>query len=146
MPQNQTPKQARERSAKIAKALGLIAKGESVRKSCEGAGIPLTTFLENVDGEQYARARDSQADCHFNEMVDLEKDCEEGRLDPQAFRALLDSRKWRLARMRPKVYGDRQEIAHTSPDGSMSPKAVNLAAMTDDQLQAILKGKADASE
>jgi len=108
-----TQKQERERSAKIAKALELIADGESVRKSCGVAGIVVQTFLNNVDGGQYARARDAQADRHFDEMADLERECKVGSLDPQAFRALLDSRKWRLARMRPKVYGDRNEVEHS---------------------------------
>jgi hypothetical protein len=113
MARKQTQKEAQERSAKITKALELIAEGESVRKSCESAGIPVTTFLENVGGEQYARARDAQADRHFDEMADLERECLDGELDPQALRAVIDSRKWRLARMRPKAYGDRQEIDHT---------------------------------
>lgn len=107
---------------KIQKVLALMAEGQSVRKSCADAEISCSTFLKYVDGEQYARARDAQADAQFDEMVDLEEKCRDGFLDPQAFRALLDSRKWRLARMRPKLYGDRATVDHTSSDGSFSPK------------------------
>lgn len=107
---------------KIQKVLALMAGGQSVRKSCADAEISCSTFLKYVDGEQYARARDAQADAQFDEMVDLEEQCRDGLLDPQAFRALLDSRKWRLARMRPKLYGDRATVDHTSSDGSFSPK------------------------
>ena len=90
-----------------------IASGLSVRKACEAHGVKLSTFIEHVDREQYARARDLQADAHFEEMADLEEDCKRGDLDPQAFRALLDSRKWRLARMRPAVYGDKMAVENT---------------------------------
>lgn len=110
---------AKSNAVKIRTALELISGGQSVRKACEAAGIARTVFLENVDGDQYARAREAQADAHFDEMAELEAECRAGTLDPQAFRALLDSRKWRLARMRPRVYGDRVDV--TNSDGSMRP-------------------------
>lgn len=107
---------------KIQKVLALMAEGQSVRKSCADAEIPRSTFLKFVDGDQYARARDAQADAHFDGLIELEEQCRDGLLDPQAFRALLDSRKWRLARMRPKLYGDRATLDHTSSDGSFAQK------------------------
>lgn len=122
-------------AVKIAEALGLIREGKSVRKACEAAGIAMKVFLERVDGEQYARARDAQADAHFYEMAELEEQCKSGDLDPQAFRALLDSRKWRLARMRPKVYGDSSRLDLTSSDRSMTPTPmVDLSGFTPEQL------------
>ncbi len=60
---------------KIEDALSFITAGNSVRKSCERAGIEAPTFLKHVDGEQYARARDACADAQFDEMADLEKRC-----------------------------------------------------------------------
>jgi hypothetical protein len=118
----QAPKaKADDRAAKISKALDLIASGESVRKACDLAGIHEATFRANVDHTQYARARESQADTHFDEMADMERECRDGDLPPETFRALMDSRKWRLARMRPKVYGEKSQVDHTSSDGSMSP-------------------------
>jgi hypothetical protein len=140
------PSKPREnRSARIGKALEFIASGESVRKSCEMAGIAAMTFLDNVDGVQYARARDAQADCHFDEMADLERECREGTLDPQAFRALLDSRKWRLARMRPQVYGDKLGL-EVSGKGGGPIQVADLANMDDDQLQTILGERRDDAE
>lgn len=100
-------------TSKYKAVLADIASGLSVRAACEKSGVKLVTFLDNVDGEQYARARDAQADAHFLEMADLEEQCRQGVLDPQAFRALLDSRKWRLARMRPTVYGDKMAVENT---------------------------------
>lgn len=125
------------REERISLVLEHVSAGLSVRKACEAAGIALTTFLKNVDGEQYARARDAQADAHFDEMADLEEACRDGALDPQAFRALLDSRKWRLARMRPRVYGDRVTVDNTSSDGSMKPVpsvTLDLTGMTADEI------------
>ena len=108
-----------------------IASGLSVRKACEAHGVKLSTFIEHVDREQYARARDLQADAHFEEMADLEEDCKRGDLDPQAFRALLDSRKWRLARMRPKKYGERVAMEHSG----------TIATMTQEQIDAIYRAQ-----
>ena len=58
---------------KHAAILAEITAGLSVRKACEAHGVKLSTFVQNVDGEQYARARDAQADAHFEEMADLEE-------------------------------------------------------------------------
>ena len=100
-------------TTKYKAVLADIASGLSVRKACEAHGVKLSTFIEHVDGEQYARARDLQADAHFEEMADLEEDCKRGDLDPHVFRAMMESRKWRLARMRPRKYGDRVEVENS---------------------------------
>ncbi len=129
---------------KIEAALVLIAEGNSVRKSCAWAGIEAPTFLKHVDGEQYARARDACADAQFDEMADLEKRClgvelKEGDepLDPNRLRAVIDSRKWRLARMRPKMYGDKVGVELTGKDGG-PVQHLDVRQMTDEQLHAIL--------
>ena len=114
----------RKKDNRIDKVLELVASGQSLRQACEAAGMPAPTFLRERDknpalAEQYARAREAQADAHFDEMAELEAECRAGILDPQAFRAMLDSRKWRLARMRPRVYGDKLDV--TNSDGSMRP-------------------------
>ncbi len=129
---------------KIEQALAFITQGNSVRKSCEWAGIEAPTFLKHVDGEQYARARDACADAQFDEMADLEKRClgielKEGDdpLDPNRLRAVIDSRKWRLARMRPKMYGDKVGVELTGKDGG-PVQHMDVGAMTDEQLQALV--------
>ena len=126
-----------DQKAKIKQALTLITGGSSVRKACEEAGIPKTTFLENVDGDQYARARDAQADVHFDEMSDYEQQCLDGDLDPQVLRSVIDSRKWRLSKMRPKVYGDKSHLEVFGKDGGPLQIA-DLSAMSDEQLQQLL--------
>lgn len=112
-------------TTKYADILSDIRTGMSVRGACEKHNVAVSTFVENVDGEQYARARDSQADAHFAEMTELEQQCLHGELDPQALRAVIDSRKWRLARMRPKVYGDKQAIEHSGSIGVLSQEQID---------------------
>lgn len=115
---------------KIAAVLAMIADGSSVRKSCRAAGIAPSTFLENVDGEHYARARDAQADAHFAEIAELEESCRVGKMPPDRLRAIVDSRKWRLARMRPKVYGDKSTLEHTGDGGG--PLTIQIVRFGDD--------------
>lgn len=106
------PVKAKDWSKQINKALESIADGESVTKSCEKAGITKANFLKLVDGDRYARARDAQADAQFADMDDKERECLNGKIDPQVFRAAMDVRKWRLARMHPVRYGDRAQVDH----------------------------------
>lgn len=63
----------------------------------------------------YARARESQADTIYEEIQDIEAKVQSGEIDPQAGRVLIDSKKWRAGKMKPKKYGDRVDIA-VDPD------------------------------
>ena len=129
----------RDYTEKIAKILASVSSGESVKRSCENEGLAITTFLDNVDGESYARARTAQADAQFVEMNDLEQQCLRGEIDPQAYRAAMDTRKWRLARMHPK-YNDKVQLEVSGPNKG-PVQVADLAMMDDEQLQAILGHK-----
>lgn len=94
----------------IQKVLDLISTGQSTLSACHKVGIPRTTFLDNVPADKYARAREACADRQFEEMADLESDCLDGKIKPDVYRVVMDSRKWRLARMRPRVYGDKSSV------------------------------------
>lgn len=76
-------------------------------------GVAISTFVQKVDAELYARARATQADVHFDDLADLAEDVKEGRIQPQAGRVVADIIKWRVARMRPKAYGDKVAHEHT---------------------------------
>ena len=128
---------------KIQKVLTLISEGQSVRCACKAVEIPVMTFKDNADSVQYARAREAQADTHFDEMLEPEDQCKDGNLDPQVLRAVIDSRKWRLARMRPKVYGDKIDVELSGKDGG-AIQVMDLTAMTDEELQAIIRGNNNA--
>ena len=91
-----------------------IAEGESLRSICEGADMPARVnvfrWLEGDDAlrNQYARAREHQADHEFDEIkaiADLAS-----VEDVQVARLRVDTRKWRAGKLRPKVYGDKVAI------------------------------------
>ncbi len=74
--------------------------------------------------EQYHRAREEQADALAEEMVDVVRSdpvCTEmGNVDTGLVahnRLLIDTLKWRAARLKPKVYGDKVQNEHSGPDG-----------------------------
>lgn len=80
--------------------------------------------------EQYARAREAQADALFDEALHIadsplegvktkttsDGKIEESRGDMIEHRRLqVDTRKWMVAKLAPKKYGDK--IEHSGPDG-----------------------------
>lgn len=108
----------------------LLADGESLRKICKRRGMPnkstvfrwLAKHAEFRD--QYAKATETRADAIFEEMFDIADNAAEESAAVAKARLRIDTRKWALARMNPKKYGDKvsQEIDHKSSDGSMAPK------------------------
>lgn len=71
-----------------------------------------TEFVQN-----YARAREEQADTLADQIIEISDEPlpidENGRIDPGAVaqqRLRVDSRKWAASKLKPKKYGDRQQI------------------------------------
>lgn len=59
--------------------------------------------------QMYARAREDQADFLFDQIAETAADVE---IDTQRARLIVDTQKWRLAKLRPRKYGtDRVEHA-----------------------------------
>lgn len=110
-----------------------IADGESLRAICSDEDMPSTSSvckwlsLHNEFAEQYARAREAQADALFDDILIIaddgsndfmERKSADGGVDGwrengEALRrsALrVDARKWMAGKLAPKKYGDRQEI------------------------------------
>jgi len=123
-----------EMDARIQKAQKIIAEiadtGKSLRSVCEMQGVKPSTFLlwiSQFDGlsEQYARAMQVRADTHFSEIVEISDNQQIGIIetskewgteiktaDMVEHRKLrIDARKWVIARMNPRKYGDRVELA-----------------------------------
>lgn len=110
-----------------------LADGESLRAICESEEMPgrATVFRwlasNQTFQDQYARAREAQADALFDEILQIADDGRndsytdsEGnvRTDQDVIarsRLRVDSRKWMASKLRPKVYGDKiqQEIDAT---------------------------------
>lgn len=148
----------------------MLADGMSLRQACRMFGLAESTVrswaLADPLGRaatdaasfpaQYASARAVGYERLADEIVDIS----DGKLpatftldgggttmtalpDPQRDRLRVDSRKWMLAKMLPKVYGERVVAEVTGKDGAPLFPAAQL---TDDQLAAIAAGapKGDA--
>lgn len=111
----------------------LIAEGQSLRQVLrENDFISAPTFykwirLEPAFAEQYACACADRADGLFDEIFDIADDAsndwmEQNKEDNAGWREngesvrrsaiRIDARKWALARMAPKKYGDRIDLNH----------------------------------
>lgn len=90
----------------------LLVEGHSLRAICRRKEMPgLSTvfqwFPKHPDfAEQYARAKEEQADTFADEMLDI-ADTEE---DVQRAKLKVDVRKWIASKMKPKRYGDRTTL------------------------------------
>lgn len=111
-----------------------LADGESLRAICAEDGMPgkstvfqwLAAHKEFAD--QYTRARETQADTLFDEILSIADD---GRNDTYQAengeatnhdviarsRLRVDARKWMAGKLRPKVYGDKVQTELSGPDG-----------------------------
>lgn len=122
-----------------------LSEGESLRSICSTEDMPnkSTVFRwlakHEAFRDQYARAREIQADALFDEILDIadnasndwmerEGDGNEGWVlngeHMQRSRLRVDARKWMAGKLRPKVYGEKLDI---EASGSFT---VNLPAHT----------------
>lgn len=133
-----------------------IAKGESLRSVCadeESGWLPAqSTVYEwlkaNKDfSEQYARAREAQADHYVDEIVSIadqpnirtEADGTVVASDPQRDRLRVDARKWVAAKLAPKKYGDKVALVGGGPDDApiQTEGKLDVGGLSDDQLRAL---------
>lgn len=105
-----------------------LADGESLRAICRDEDMPCKTSVfkwlaaDKAFADQYARAREAQADTMADEILEIADDGrndtymgEDGieRTDTDVIarsRLRVDARKWLASKMAPKKYGDRQAI------------------------------------
>ena len=121
-----------------------LIMGESLTSICKIEKYPskpaVLRWLIKYDDfrTQYTQARELQQELFLDEIVDISddgtndwmkrqfKDGSEGwALNAEHVnrsRLRIDTRKWVMERMSPKKYGSRQQIDHSSSDGSMTPK------------------------
>lgn len=115
----------------FAEAMRRVASGRSVRSVFRDDDMPgLSTFYEMIStdavaAEHYARATEMRADVMADEIIEIADDGTNDYMaanDPEnpgykergelVRRSALrvDARKWILARMAPRKYGDRQAV------------------------------------
>ena len=107
---------------KLAKEICVrLIKGESLTSVCADPQMPaLTTVMDWINnrkefGDLYRRARLLQADTCFDSIIDLENPILLGEITPTAAKTVLDSRRWRLSRINPVKYSDKQQPEKTEP-------------------------------
>lgn len=94
-------------------------------------GMPKKTqvyeWLKTVPkfAEDYARARESQADTDADEIANVRDLVTAGKLSPEQGRVAIDSLKWSAGKRKPKVYGDRLDLNH---DGALAVTIVDAIA------------------
>ena len=106
-----------------------LQAGKSLRASAAEAKVAASTVLDWAAryaefGEQYARAREVGYKLLADEIIEIADDSsgdamvdEDGKVKQNAefvnrARLRVDTRKWMLAKMLPKVYGERIEHQH----------------------------------
>ena len=119
----------REGSVRYSAAVALelceqIASGQTIRGIIARPDMPCWKtiqqwLLRHSDfAEKYRTAQALKADWEFDGLAELEDRLMEPRkidgidtprwIDPQAMRVAIDSKKWRLAKMKPSSYGDHR--------------------------------------
>ena len=125
-----------------------ISECETLQSIADGAGVSkgtLITWLADYP-DQYARARDAQADKLAEDILAIADDGSNDTYqtdDGEAVnhdviarsRLRVDARKWLAGKMAPKKYGDKME---TTIKGGLH--ITSAADLSDDELAAIAKG------
>lgn len=130
-----------------------ISSGESVRTICKDEKMPnastiyewLNDATKSYFSEQYAKARNKQADHLFEEILDIADDGTNDwieREDPdnpgwqfngehyQRSRLRIDARKWYLSKVLPKKYGEKIDVDHTT-NGKDIPAILGMRIQSD---------------
>ncbi len=117
--------------------LRAVMEGSSLRAACRDMGVTRSEWYVDLAAEpefadQYARATLIRADDHFDEMMEIA----DGDGDPQRDRLRVDTRKWALARMNPRKYGDKVQIGGA---GDLPPVAsVDATKLSSEALREIM--------
>lgn len=89
-----------------------ISEGRSVHSICKDKDMPSrpTFYKWLADNKsflnKYNAAVEQRADYHFDEMIDIADKVEPESAEVAKARLQIDTRKWIVARMRPRKYGD----------------------------------------
>jgi hypothetical protein len=114
---------------------GQLTEGRSLRKICLADDMPACStvykWLARVPefAEQYAHARDSQADTLADEILDIADDGSNDYMgDDETYngdavarsKLRVDARKWIASKLKPKKYGDKTLLG-SDPENPLPP-------------------------
>lgn len=99
-------------AAKAEQICEQIADGKSLTVACANAGVGRTQVYQWLGSvvpfaNNYARARETQADSDADDIAAVRERMLAGELTPEQARVAIDSLKWSAGKRKPKVYGDR---------------------------------------
>lgn len=150
---------------------GELAEGRSLRSICLDDSIPnkatvlrwLADPKHTIFRDQYARAREAQADALFEEVIDIADDGtndwmeRQGSKDESAAwvlngehvqrsRLRIDARKWMAGKLAPKKYGEKSELQLTGdPNNPLHVKSkIDPSGLTIEQIRALASIKVPA--
>ena len=114
-----------------------LAEGESLRAICSDDAMPckaavfrwLSEWPEFAD--QYARAREEQAETLADELVAIADGHggEDSAVLTARDRLRVDARKWVASKLKPKKYGDRIQQELSGPNGGPIPTTIQIVGV-----------------
>lgn len=137
----------------VSEILRRLSNGESLR------GITRDDHMPHIDtvyawlvkhpefSEQYARAREEQAETLADEIIALADDEPVQVVDDKGIARVdsgwvtwqknrVDARKWVASKLKPKKYGEKITQEHTGKDGQpIAIQSANLKGLTDEELE-----------
>jgi hypothetical protein len=89
-----------------------ISEGKSLRSALKKAKTGFSQFYQGLKdskaySDQYAHARQCQAESSFEAVLNAVNEVHSGKLDANAGRVVIDTYKWIAARLKPTVYAER---------------------------------------
>jgi hypothetical protein len=144
----------------------LLEKNISLRKACDMVGGPsFSVVIKWTHTEKYRLMYDAARRIGYSFMADellhiadtqqaVEVDEDTGEVKKRRFDQIdvamtkhrIDTRKWMLAKMLPKIYGERIVSEHVGPDGGpLQIAALDLKGLSTEELSVLQKLLAKAN-
>jgi hypothetical protein len=99
-----------------------IAAGESLRSICRSEGMPDESTVRewaiddhNGFAPHYARSTLIRMHGFSDEILEIIDNCSSENV--MVARARVDTRRWLMSKIAPKIYGDKLDLTHAAPDG-----------------------------
>lgn len=148
--------QSRYTRARAERICAVLAGGASLRAAAAAEGVEPITVLNWCKAHpdfaiQYARARETGYQMWADRITELCAEAHEVAMDTEcgqqrisAIRLHIDTLKWQLSKMLPKVYGERQAVEVSGPEGKdLFPQHTREAVAEFAALVANVRAKVD---
>lgn len=144
-----------------AEILDRLSDGQSLREICRDDHMPAEATVREwalTENEKrpgfpahYAKAREVGYMRMADELLEIADDGSNDWMERngqdnegwqtngealQRSRLRVDTRKWLLSKALPKIYGDKLQQEHTSPDGTMTPTVIERVIIRPDDAKA----------